>query len=505
MAASTITRVTWTDGAAGTVINNARKNSDIYDKIDEMFAGAGSYTTFTLGGLLVVEGFGTHAFNASGTGPNLLSVRNASAGTTNYGGLWVGNNSSSSRGNLQMHSTTFTTVADAIADGLRLRSEGAGGLALSTSHASGTMKFFTGTTPTERMRISETGFFGIGGTPSASAGVRATGTYTFTGAGAAGHGLLIDPTITADVNFGGYQVSITGGTINEAASGAHALFAGLRVDAPTIGAGGATVTNTATVYISGAPSGGTTGNYGFWCQGLSRFDISVLINQAAVNTFQTMGLTINQGTADDESLALKSSDVAHGVTGVAETDTYGAFLKASATTGGLQIQSLGESTLGLYLFNVATSADTAKATTSVAPFMVDSRLKSGVGTASLGANANIAVFQDLAVTRFILDSDGDSHQDVGTAWTNFDDHDDIALLHALSAGVSRKGDPLKRAFGQFLVQHRRTLERAKLVTFNEDGHHFINWSRTHMLTIGAVRQLAARCQTLERRLLALEA
>src|SRR4029077_10297781 len=64
MAASTITRVTWTDGAAGTVINNARKNSDIYDKIDEMFAGAGAYATFALGGLLRVEG-GQIAFPAT--------------------------------------------------------------------------------------------------------------------------------------------------------------------------------------------------------------------------------------------------------------------------------------------------------------------------------------------------------------------------------------------------------------------------------------------------------
>lgn len=50
MAASTITRVTWTDGAAGTVVNNAKKNSDIYDPIDQMFAGSGSYAVFTFGG-----------------------------------------------------------------------------------------------------------------------------------------------------------------------------------------------------------------------------------------------------------------------------------------------------------------------------------------------------------------------------------------------------------------------------------------------------------------------
>ena len=34
--------------------------------------------------------------------------------------------------------------------------------------------------------------------------------------------------------------------------------------------------------------------------------------------------------------------------------------------------------------------------------------------------------------RFIFDSDGDSHQDVGTAWTNFDSHDDAAITRSLA-------------------------------------------------------------------------
>lgn len=60
MAASTITRVAWTDddgsGTTGTIITNARKNSDIYDPIDAMFAGTGSYTTFEFGGAVKVDG-----------------------------------------------------------------------------------------------------------------------------------------------------------------------------------------------------------------------------------------------------------------------------------------------------------------------------------------------------------------------------------------------------------------------------------------------------------------
>lgn len=55
---TTITRASWTDddgtGTTGTVISNTRLQNDIYAKIDELFAGSGSYTSFDLGGDLTV-------------------------------------------------------------------------------------------------------------------------------------------------------------------------------------------------------------------------------------------------------------------------------------------------------------------------------------------------------------------------------------------------------------------------------------------------------------------
>lgn len=58
----TITRTAWTDddgsGTTGTIVNNARLQSDLYDKIDLMFSGTGAYTTLTVGGKLRIEGAG---------------------------------------------------------------------------------------------------------------------------------------------------------------------------------------------------------------------------------------------------------------------------------------------------------------------------------------------------------------------------------------------------------------------------------------------------------------
>lgn len=214
----------------------------------------------------------------------------------------------------------------------------------------------------------------------------------------------------------------------------------------------------------------------------------------------TGGLRLNQGGGDNAILSLESSDVAHGMTSIEPTDVFGRFVKASPTTGALAVTGLGESTEGLVLQGYITTATTAKTTGSIGAVRIAGFLKSGTSGATTGANANLLSVEDANTVRFILDSDGDSHQDVGTAWTNFDTMDDVSVLHALSVAVSRDGDPLKAQFARYLESHRDDLERGRFVTFNDNGHHFVNWSRVHMLVIGAVRQLGMRLDAIERAL-----
>jgi hypothetical protein len=57
--ASTVTRFTWTNDSGtpaapvgdGTTINNAQQQAS-FDAVDQLFSGAGAYSTFTLGDLL---------------------------------------------------------------------------------------------------------------------------------------------------------------------------------------------------------------------------------------------------------------------------------------------------------------------------------------------------------------------------------------------------------------------------------------------------------------------
>ena len=394
MAASTITRDTWTNDTGtpllpngdGTLLNNSVLQNHIYARIDAMFAGAGAYTTFTLGGILSAEGFGTHLFSAGGTGGNLFRIRNTTAGSTNFAAVEFGNDATGSAAAIYCLSSTYTTSGYLVQDSMVIDTTRGGGLSIVSSHVNGGMRFYVGGS-TERARLTNTGQ------------------------------LLVGDTSNAD--------------------------------------------------------------------------------------FADAGLTVK--SADGKGMALKYSGLARAA-GVFETDTFGQ-CSVQGGNGGLKVYGAAQAAHGtqpcleLGAHGDTGTGDTTKSVTGQG-FVV---IRAQENNAGIGVDENILAVINHNTTRFILDADGDSHQDVGTAWTNYDDHDDLALLHALSAGVSRTDDPLRQTFGRFLAVHKATLERSRIVTFNKDGHHFINWSRAHMLAIGAIRQIGMRQLDILARLDALEA
>ena len=218
------------------------------------------------------------------------------------------------------------------------------------------------------------------------------------------------------------------------------------------------------------------------------------------NSFSTVGLVIDQAASDNEILTFRSSDVAHGITSETTTDSYGTVSKLGAAVGGLFISGWSETTGGFQVNGVHTTDDATHSTAGSGALIMAGYIKSGTTVAALGATQNIMVIRSASTTRFIFDSDGNSYQDVGTAWTNFDEQDDVALLDLLSAHVTRQEDPLRATFGQWLSENRDALEEHQLVTFNDDGHHFLNTSRLAMLHTGAIRQLGHKLERCERAL-----
>lgn len=164
MAASTITRTTWTNDTGtpttpvgdGTILNNARLQ-DIYAAIDQLFSGAGSYTTLRFGGLVAVEGFGTSAVSAGGTGTNRWQVRNTTSGTANRASFDVGNNTTAELGRFIALSSAHTPASYLLASGVVLEANGAGGLSIACTDAAGDIRFYTGATPDLRLTISDAG------------------------------------------------------------------------------------------------------------------------------------------------------------------------------------------------------------------------------------------------------------------------------------------------------------------------------------------------------------
>lgn len=233
----------------------------------------------------------------------------------------------------------------------------------------------------------------------------------------------------------------------------------------------------------------------------------VFINDTA-NAGMTTGLTINQGAADNEILSFKSSDVAHGVTSLTETDTFGYFDKGSPTAGGLRVFGVSEDgTPGITVSGVATTANTTKNSAADAPVRLNAALKSGTASGNVSANGNLLVVSDsTSAARFIVDVEGEVFCDgASTAMTSYDEHDDVSLVRAVE--LVRGGPGLIRSeWDRFVTHGRADLERLGIVGADgpDGARGLLNVTGLQRLHNGAIWQLYTRLRTAEERLAAAE-
>jgi hypothetical protein len=224
------------------------------------------------------------------------------------------------------------------------------------------------------------------------------------------------------------------------------------------------------------------------------------------NAKMTQGITINQGANDDEILALKSSDVAHGVTTVTETDTFASFTKNQGAYGGLRITALTDAGAtydeALYLLGITgDSPSTDKTTSAGAGVILAASKANGTGQQVVGANSNLVAIRNFGTTRFLFDAEGSAHADV--EWTTFDDYDDVVLLTDLERAMLAQRDPVKASFVDFLQYNHEALENAGVVHFDHNnlGHAMVNTTKLSMALVGAIRQMSARLNEIESRML----
>jgi len=230
-----------------------------------------------------------------------------------------------------------------------------------------------------------------------------------------------------------------------------------------------------------------------------QFDTHLICINDNANANMTAGLTINQGVNDDEILAFKSSDVGHGVTDRAETDTYGLIKKSSAGSGGVLLWGFSEATIANQFIGTATNDNTSKDATALAPTDLYSCKKSGTNITAVGADGNLLVVRNNGDTRFIVDEDGDILYDGGAS--SYQDHDDIALLGELEEILSDKISKLE-------MKNKDVYKKHKIVNVSEGKNEkdepffsrFVSTKKKNMLLYGAIRQLAERVKALEEKL-----
>lgn len=207
-------------------------------------------------------------------------------------------------------------------------------------------------------------------------------------------------------------------------------------------------------------------------------------------------------------LKFQGAAVDHGMTGVTETDVYGEVRVTTSGAGGLTVRGLLD--VGtVALLNQAvyvTDVTGARSTSSTAPIQLQAYKKSGTSVTNPGADANLVAFQAGGSARFVFDAEGESHQDVGTAWIAYDDQQDWEMARGLSASIRPTGDPFRERYAHLVEKYRPILEGNGMVSYNEDGHHFVAMRRTLFFALDGLFQTGQRVFTdHDPRLLALEA
>jgi hypothetical protein len=130
-------------------------------------------------------------------------------------------------------------------------------------------------------------------------------------------------------------------------------------------------------------------------------------------------LVLDQGSGDGYIFELRSTDVAHGISGY-NTNTYGQFMKKHPTSGMLQIWGFSDAdanqAIGLSLVGVSgIAANATKTTSAIGIVEINAGIKSGSGIANSAANGNLLVVRDAAsgAAKVVVDQDGDVTLPIG--------------------------------------------------------------------------------------------
>jgi hypothetical protein len=198
-------------------------------------------------------------------------------------------------------------------------------------------------------------------------------------------------------------------------------------------------------------------------------------------------ITFNSAAEDGIHLGIKNSDVAHGITGMSETDTFFTIQKFDNADGGALLRGYTEANIGFQFFSVATSVNTTESTSGRSAFEICSAKKTG--TDKTTSDGHLFSVRNNNSTKFIVKEGGELLSDA--AHSTYDEYDDAQLARAfdLSKGKNIKG-LINSKFDKYIKYNHETLADAGLVGREENGtpNHFVNVTGMQRLHNGAIWQ-----------------
>jgi len=206
------------------------------------------------------------------------------------------------------------------------------------------------------------------------------------------------------------------------------------------------------------------------------------------------GATFNQGADDGNIISFKSSDIAHGTTGTAETDTFAFFRKGSATNGGITLTALSEGSETIKLNANPTEVLTDQNASTVGTHIISVSKKNGTGSGSTDATSNLLSITNHTNTRFHFRGDGNFYADAGS--NTFDEFEDAHLVRAYDLSHGR--GVINSKFDKFVSYNHEKLAELDLVGRESDGtpNHFVSVTGFQRLHNGAIWQQYEKTQKL---------
>ena len=228
---------------------------------------------------------------------------------------------------------------------------------------------------------------------------------------------------------------------------------------------------------------------------LNGADNTIAFNESAPDT-SAGGICLNQGSEDVIIMSCKSSDVAHGMTGLNETDTFFAMKKRDAAGGGMKMTCLAEAEAAFRLEAFATGVIDTEASGSDAAIYFDGRIANGTSVEGMAADSNLAIFGVASEARFIIKADGELHSDTTGTVGTYDKYDDAQLVRAISLNDGK--NVIDSKFDKWVQYKAADLVDAKILGKDDEGNptSFINITGLQRLHNGAIWQQYEKHQQL---------